>query len=393
MEIKVPGFRASGIAAGIKKGGEKDLALLFSEKPAVAAGVFTTNEIKAAPVIITQDKLRGGMAQAIIVNSGNANACTGSTGFQDANNMTEMIGRELSIEENLVLVSSTGIIGVPLPMSKITASLGHLLSSLSDNGINDFAEAIMTTDTFPKVITERVALDAKEVTICGIAKGSGMVMPSMATLLSFIITDAAIRHDLLLELLKEAIDTTYNSLTIDGETSTNDMTIIMANGYAENKNLTKKSPDYSVFKKALFSLLKNLATLILQDAEGSTKIVHVFVKHALSVDEGKRIAYSVANSILVKTALYGEDPNWGRIMSAIGKVGAGIDPGNIDIIFDDVPIVKKSTATGEVSRARDVLRRPEFQITIDLHRGKTGARVSTVDLSAEYVRINSDYPT
>jgi len=393
MNYSVPGFLASGISAGIKKASAKDLGLLTSEKPATAVGVFTTNQIKAAPVILTQDKLHKGIAQALIVNSGNANACTGAAGMRDAQQVCQSVATELTLPEELVLVSSTGIIGVPLPIDTITPHIPRLVATLSPEGLEDFAEAIMTTDTFPKLVMLKEVLDGKEVTLCGIAKGAGMIMPSMATLLSFIITDASIEGDLLRDLLTEAVETSYNRITIDGETSTNDMVIIMANGCAGNHLLRKQSPDLARFRKMLHTLLGDLSHLILKDAEGSTKVILIRVENARSPEEGKKIAYKVANSLLVKTAFFGEDANWGRILAAVGQAGAHIDPQRIDIFFDDVMLVKNSTSTGATARAQDILKQAAFRVTIDLHSGSAAAEVATTDISTEYVKINSAYPT
>lgn len=391
--IKVPGFRASGIISGIKGNNRKDLGLLFSEEISTAVGVFTTNKIQAAPVIITREKMKGKNCQAIIVNSGNANACTGAIGFQNASDACKLVAKQLDISEKLVMVSSTGIIGVTLPMDKIRTAIPHLIKSVSSQGLNDFAEAIMTTDTFPKIAVKKDIIDGREITICGIAKGSGMVMPCMATLLSFILTDVAIHPDLLEELFKEAVDKSFNCLTIDGETSTNDMVIMMANGRAGNALLKEQSPDLQTFKDSLNNLFSDLTRLILKDAEGSTKIISIRVEEAHNNEEAKIIAYQVANSILVKTAFFGEDVNWGRIMAAIGKAEADIFPENIDILFDDLMIVEKSTSTNMKSQAKNIIGKSEFQVTIKLHKGAGVAEIATTDLTTEYVSINSSYPT
>ena len=393
MTTSVPGFLASGISAGIKSDNSKDLGLLFSETPATAAGVFTTNQIKAAPVILTQDKIKKGMAQAVIVNSGNANACTGESGFQNAASVSDKVARELEIDNGLVMVSSTGIIGVPLPLERIETHVQPLVTSLSPGGLGDFSEAIMTTDTFPKMIIRKASLADKEVTICGIAKGSGMIMPSMATLLGYIITDAAIEHTFLQELLRDAVKSSFNALTIDGETSTNDTVIMMANGCAGNKTLSTESEASAQFSTILQGVLADLTHLILEDAEGSTKIIHISVKNALTREHAQKIAYKVANSVLVKTAFFGEDPNWGRIMSAIGQAEATIDPEGISICFDDVMVVKNGVSTDLLDQARDILRKPEFRLTIDVKSGSAGTALDTTDLTTEYVKINSAYPT
>jgi glutamate N-acetyltransferase/amino-acid N-acetyltransferase len=393
MSYSVPGFRASGIAAGIKSESARDLGLLTSDKPAATVGVFTTNKIQAAPVTLTKDKLQKGKAQALIVNSGNANACTGTTGLRDAQQLCQSVATELALAEELVMVSSTGIIGVPLPMDTIMPHIPRLVATLSPAGLEDLAEAIMTTDTFPKLVFQRKIIAGKEISLCGIAKGSGMIMPAMATLLSFIITDIAIERGLLGDLLNEALATSYNRITIDGDTSTNDMVIMMANGCAGNHILQKQSPDLKAFRGMLNTLLGDLSHLILKDAEGSSKIIHICVENARSPEEGKRVAYRVANSLLVKTAFYGEDANWGRILAAVGQTDAEIDPERIDIFFDDVMLVKNSTSTGATARAQDILKQPEFRVTINLHRGTATEEVATTDITTEYVKINSAYPT
>ena len=393
MEIAVPGFRASGIYSGIKEHNKKDLGLIFSEEVATAVGVFTTNKIPAAPVIITREKITQRICQAIIVNSGNANACTGASGINNANDVCHSVADELGISEKLVMASSTGIIGVNLPVDKIQKAIPQLVKSLSPQGLNDFAEAILTTDTYPKIVVEKESIDGKEVTLCGIIKGSGMVMPDMATLLAFVLTDMSIQSDLLDELLKEAVNNSLNRITIDGDMSTNDMVIMMANGYAGNAPLNKDSTDFNKFKNLLHALFSRLKNLILKDAEGSTKIISIRVEKAKSNEEAIKIAYQVANSNLVKTAFFGEDPNWGRIMAAMGNVEADINPEKIDILFDELSIVENGTSTDKIGQAKEILKKSEFQVTINLHNGTGCAEVETTDLTTEYVKINASYPT
>ena len=393
MKISVPGFLASGISSGIKEKNKKDLGMLFSEQPATAVGAFTTNKIKAAPVLISKEKIKQKNSQAIIVNSGNANACTGDMGLKDASDLCKLTAEKLGVSEKLVMVSSTGIIGVALPMDKIKTNIPHLVDSLSPMGLNDFAEAIMTTDTIPKIVMKKSMIDSKEVTFCGIAKGSGMIMPRMATLLAFIITDVAINPELLDDVFIEAVNNSFNRITIDGETSTNDMVIMMANGRAANTFFPKESSDYQTFKSLLNDLFLDLSKLILKDAEGATKTIYVRVEEAKSNEEANKIAFQIANSNLVKTAFFGEDPNWGRILSAIGTVDAEIIPGRIDISFDDVTVVKNSIRTGMEIQAKQILMKKEFQVTINLHIGQGTAEVGTTDLTTEYVKINASYPS
>lgn len=393
MELSVPGFSASGIASGIKDTNKKDLGLIFSEEVATAVGVFTTNKIPAAPVIITREKIKQKSCQAIIVNSGNANACTGTAGIHNANDVCQLVADRIGVSEKLVMVSSTGIIGFNLPMDKIQKAVPQLVKSLSPQGLNDFAEAILTTDTYRKIVVEKEIIDGKEVTLCGIIKGSGMVMPDMATLLAFVLTDLAIHSDLLDELLKEAVNNSLNRITIDGNMSTNDMVLMMANGNAGNAPLNKNSSDFNKCKNLINTLFSRLKNLVLKDAEGSTKIISIRVEKAKSNEEAKKIAYQVANSNLVKTAFFGEDPNWGRIMAAIGNVGTEIEPVKIDLFFDGVMVAEKGMSTGMLSQAKDVMKKTEFQVTIDLHNGSGMAEVDTTDLTIEYVKINSSYPT
>jgi glutamate N-acetyltransferase/amino-acid N-acetyltransferase len=393
MINSVPGFLASGISSGIKSDNSKDLGLIFSEKPAAAVGVFTTNQMKAAPVILTQEKIKNGLAQAVIVNSGNANACTGKIGFQHAVSVSENVARELKIDNQLVMVSSTGIIGVPLPIERINNHMHRLVSSLSPTGLTDFSEAIMTTDTFPKTVLRKASIAGKDVILSGIAKGSGMVMPSMATLLAYFLTDLSIERSLLEELFREVINSSFNALTIDGETSTNDTAIILANGCAGNEILRGDTKEVTKFKNLLKGVAEDLTRLILKDAEGSTKIVQITVKNALTREDAQKIAYKVANSVLVKTAFFGEDPNWGRIMSAVGQAGAAINPAKIAIWFNDVMVAQGSSCAGNIKGAQDILKLPEFQVIIDLQIGTECADIATTDLTVEYVKINSDYPT
>jgi len=395
MNSAVSGFLASGISAGIKSSQQPDLGLIFSPVPAAAAAVFTTNKIKAAPVRESLARLTqsGGIVQALIVNSGNANACTGAAGIRNVQSICRALAGALNVPADHVLMASTGIIGVPLPLETVNGSLPRLVSTLSADGLDDFAHAIMTTDTFPKRIMKKIRLAGAEVSLCGIAKGAGMIMPRMATMLAFILTDLAIAPELLRSAFREAVDDSFNAITIDGDTSTNDTALILANGQAGNALLKNDNDDADIFRAALSSLHRDLARLILKDAEGATKTVTVMVVRAKTAAEAKDIAYQVANSPLVKTAFFGEDLNWGRIMAAIGKTAYDINPDSIDILINSVKVVENSTATGLTSTAADLLKGNEFTVTIDLHRGSDSAEVGTTDLSIEYVKINSAYPT
>jgi len=385
------GFKFNGIASGIKKNGVKDLGLIYSEVPAAAAGVFTTNRVKAAPVLISQKRMRSGTAQAVLVNSGNANACTGDKGMKAACQLSTTLARRMKIKEEMILVSSTGVIGVPLPAERIQGNIPILIGGLSPYKIGEFAQSILTTDTFPKIVMKEVEIGNKQVEIWGVAKGAGMVMPNMATMLAFVMSTASVHPATLRNLLKDGVDQSFNRITVDGETSTNDMVLMLVNGKAGNSVLTKNSKEIKKFRDALFSLLFELARMIVKDGEGATKLVEIRVEKARSVNEARTAAFAVANSPLVKTALYGEEVNWGRIMAVLGRCGVAIDPGKVHISFGKVKVVKNSVACGTEEKAQEVLKGKEFAIVISLNRGKGSFQVSTTDLTPAYVAINSSY--
>jgi glutamate N-acetyltransferase/amino-acid N-acetyltransferase len=395
MNHAVPGFLASGISAGIKSTSARDLGLIVSTVPAVTAAVFTSNKIKAAPVRVAMDRLKqsGGMVRALIANSGNANACTGAEGIDTVRSVCRELAGVLNLDERQVLMSSTGIIGVPLPLAKVAASLPRLVGDLAPGGLDDFARAIMTTDTVPKLIMKAVPLPGADVRFCGIAKGAGMIMPRMATMLSFILTDAAVEPAFLGSAFRRAVADSFNAITIDGDTSTNDTALILANGVAGNPPLTGDSPGAEVFRDALSGLLKDLSRLILKDAEGATKLVTIRVVGAATAEAANNIAFLVANSPLVKTAFFGEDLNWGRIMAAIGKTEHDLNADSIDILINSIPVVQKSRGSGNASQAEGILKEDEFTVTINLHQGSAASEVRTTDLSIEYIKINSSYPT
>jgi len=386
-----PGFMAAGVASGLKKAGEKDLAIIFSKIPAKAAGVFTSNKVKAAPVILDMERIQSGSCQAVIVNSGNANCCTGDKGLDDAKTMARSAASGLGISEDLVLVCSTGVIGEPLPIDKIQQAIPGLIDSLRPEGVYDLARAIMTTDTVPKTISRQGKIDGKTFTVIGVAKGSGMICPDMATMLCFICTDIDADHELLNNLLDKAVQRSFNRITIDGDTSTNDTVIVMANGLS---GVVIKSSDHiTYFQNLIDNILIDLAKQIVRDGEGATKFVEVYVKGALSDNDAHKIANTVANSNLVKTALFGEDANWGRIIAAAGRAKAPLDEGKINIFFDDVLMVKNGMGCGKAveAEAAKVLMKPELRISIDLNMGSGCASVFTCDFSVEYVKINADY--
>lgn len=393
--MEVRGFKFATEAAGIKKPGRADMALIYSEMPARCTGVFTTNQVVAAPVVVTAPRIRKGLCQAILVNSGNANACTGEQGMRDALRSSELVAHALGIPEDYVAVSSTGVIGAPLPMEKIERHIPLLAGKLVTKGAQTVAEAIMTTDSFPKVARQVLSAGDKEYVICGVAKGAGMIHPNMATMLAFVMTDARVEPSLLDAALKEAVDVSFNSITVDGDTSTNDMVLLLANGQAQTEEIHAGTQVAEEFVRGLRAVLLDLAKMIVRDGEGATKLVEIRVKGALSDKEARVAARSVATSSLVKTAFFGEDANWGRILAAIGYSEAKIDPAKVAIYFNDVPMVLGGLGLGkdEEERATEVLRTPEFTVTIDLGIGDGEASYYTSDLTYDYVKINADYRT
>ena len=393
-EVTVPGFLASGIEVGIKEAGKKDLALLFSEVPAVAAGVFTKNVFKAAPVILDMKRMRKGMAQAVIINSGNANAATGREGYSDALEMARSVARRIGIAEELVLVASTGVIGKRLPLEKVVRHVDRLVGNLKPSGIADAEEAIMTTDSYPKIEYRKVSLGTRVVTICGIAKGAGMIEPHLATMLSFVLTDAAVRPDCLRALFKRAVSRSFNCISVDGCMSTNDTVIILANGRAGNRPLTKFSKELPRFEEALTVCLEGLARSIVRDGEGATKVIEIVVKDARTENEARKVAYAIANSNLVKTAFYGRDPNWGRVIAAIGAAGVPVPAESVELYFEDLLLFRKGSgvAVGH-KRLESTMAQNLVKVTAKLGMGRKSARIFCSDLSLDYVRINAHYTT
>jgi glutamate N-acetyltransferase/amino-acid N-acetyltransferase len=391
----VPGILAAGIHGGIKASGKKDLALIHSAQTATATGVFTTNRVKGAPVLVCQEHLKGGVGQAIVASSGNANTCTGEQGLKDAREMTKIIGELLRIPQRNVLVASTGVIGQPLPIEKIRNALPKLVKALSPQGGRSAAEAIMTTDTVPKEAALRVDVAGRPVTIGGIAKGSGMVHPNMGTMFCFLATDLAIARATLHAALRRAADRTFNRITIDGDRSTSDTLLILANGLAENASLDRAGRNLRIFEKALGAIMGRLAKMLIEDAEGATKIVEIIVRGAAVRRDALSVARSVASSLLVKTALNGQDPNWGRIMAALGSSSAAIQPERVNIWFAEEPVAQGGQLKPGVrwEKVREVMARKEYAIVIDLGLGPAQDHYWTSDLSEEYVRINTKYTT
>lgn len=391
----IKGFTFSAVEAAIKKPGRKDLALIYSEVPATAAAVFTTNKVKAAPVLLSAKNIASGQCQALVVNSGNANACTGKIGLQDATETARILADKLQIQENLIQVCSTGVIGVPLPMERIRNALPSLVSELGNASLYDIAAAIMTTDTFAKSSASTGTIEGKSYTVAGIAKGAGMIMPNMATMLSFIITDAAVEPSLINQIFISSVERSFNAITVDGDTSTNDTCLFMANGASGAPLIKPGTTEASEFISLLDSVLLDLAKQIVKDGEGATKFVEIKIKGATSDSDAKKAAISVANSSLVKTAFYGQDANWGRIFAAIGYSGIEVNPDLLALWFDDVCMAKKGVFAGgnAEERGTEVLHQKEFTVTVDLGIGDGTATVYTSDLSHEYVSINADYRT
>jgi glutamate N-acetyltransferase/amino-acid N-acetyltransferase len=393
MDIK--GFQFSAVEAAIKKPGRKDLALIYSEAPAQACAVFTLNAVKAAPVLLSAERIKGGSAQALLVNSGNANACTGENGMLVAQETSRLVAKGLNISETAVQVSSTGVIGVQMPTERIMAAIPALLEGLSSGTLDDIALAIMTTDTFPKMEARSGRVDNTSYTVAGIAKGAGMIMPNMATMLSFIICDAAVEPAFLESAFRNAVDCSFNSITVDGDMSTNDTCLIMANGMAGNAVITPGTPEAQTFEYLLQDVLLSLAKQIVKDGEGATKFVEIRVTGAASNADAKQAALAIANSSLVKTAFFGQDANWGRIFAAVGYSGAAVDQTRLSLNFDDVRMAENGVFSGgdAESRGTMILKQKEFTVTVDLGLGSGTATVYTSDLSHDYVSINADYRT
>jgi glutamate N-acetyltransferase/amino-acid N-acetyltransferase len=388
------GFLAGADYCGIKTRdhGALDLAILFSEVPSVAAGVFTANKVKAAPVILSQNRLAGGMAQAVVVNSGCANACTGDRGLADCAEMANFAAGKLGIPPQAVLVASTGVIGVPLPMERIRGGIEAV--TLSREGGHQVAKAIITTDTFPKEIAVGVRIAGKDITIGGVAKGAGMIHPDMATLLSFITTDAAMDATLARASLRQAVDDSFNMISVDGDTSTNDTVLLLANGLAASEPIRAGTPEAALFQDCLGQVCLYLARCIARDGEGATKLFEVKVEGAVTLREARLAARTIASSPLVKAALHGSDPNWGRIVAALGRSEAEIDQSRVDLYLKDLRLLKAGCPVPfDQAEARKMLSEAEVQIRVCLNLGKESATAWGCDLSEEYVTINSAYLT
>ena len=386
-----PGFLLSGVSAGLKKGGEKDLALIFSRVPAMAAALFTKNLVKAAPVLVGRERIAGGLCQAIVANSANANACTGERGYEDSLAVAAAVSKKLGIDESLVIPSSTGVIGKRLPAGKIARAVPRLVRELGENNSPAVAEAIMTTDAFAKYGSRKISLGKKTATLSAIAKGAGMICPDMATMLCFVTTDVGIGRKALARALGTAAEGSFNAITVDGDTSTNDSVFVMANGVLGNAEIAERSRHYGKFAAALSDLCAEMAEMIVRDGEGATKTVRIHVREAGTEKDAERVARTVANSQLVKTAFYGEDPNWGRIVAAAGRAGARLDPGKMELYFDGKKVFSDGRRHQPESRFARVFRKPFFTVTIALGEGKAEYSLLTSDLGHGYVSVNSDY--
>ncbi|HEX5035707.1 MAG TPA: bifunctional glutamate N-acetyltransferase/amino-acid acetyltransferase ArgJ [bacterium] len=395
----VPGFRFAGIKAGIKKADKPDLALIYSEVPSVAAAAFTTNLTQAAPVTVSMKNIASGTCRAVVVNSGNANACTGPRGLKDAVAMTRAVAKALKVSERQVLVCSTGKIGVPMPMGKILSKIPAAAKALSPDGLLDAAEAILTTDNGIKVARASGKISGKTYAIAGFAKGAGMIAPEMkvghATMLAYVLTDALVSKDVLTALFKKSVADTFNRVTVDGDMSTNDTAVVIANGLAGNRPFKAASAAGRKFAANLNAIMDSLARQMVMDGEGATKCVAIEVKGMKNEADAKKIAFTVANSPLVKTSFFGQDPNWGRILGAAGRAGATLKPDKVDIFYGKVCVARKGRSTGEAAdrKAKGVMKHPAFTVTVDGHLGRGAFRVYSSDLTLEYVKINSCYRT
>jgi glutamate N-acetyltransferase/amino-acid N-acetyltransferase len=383
------GFRAAGMPCGIKGGGKPDLGMLVSDSPAVCWATFTTNRIKASPVKLSMRHLKGGQLQAVLVNSGNANACNGRQGDKDARLMVKAAADASGLKEREVFVCSTGIIGVPLPVEKIQEAAPALVTSLRPGGLRDFSRAILTSDKRNKVVSARISIGDREVTITGVAKGSGMIAPNMATMLAFITTDAAVSTAEIKAATRNAVADSFNCISIDGDMSTNDTVLVMANGAAGNRTITPGSKASRLFRSALARVMLELAWKLVRDGEGVTKFVTIEVLGAASQEDARRVAESVANSSLVKCSWNGSDPNWGRVIDAVGYSGARVQEAKVDIFFGGLAGARGGqVARTSIARLKAAVSKKEFTVTINLNIGRGTHRVFTSDLSEGYVAYN-----
>jgi glutamate N-acetyltransferase/amino-acid N-acetyltransferase len=393
--VAVPGFRASGVRCGIKERG-LDLALLVSDVPAAAAGVFTRSSVVGAPVMINRARIRSGRGRAIVANSGCSNVAMGARGLRDAREMGALAAGVVGCPDREVFIASTGVIGEPLPMDKLKRGVWRAGQALAPHGLGDAAAAIMTTDTAPKLAATRTRVAGRTVCVAGIAKGSGMIEPNMATMLAFVLTDAAVAAPYLRRVLRSAADESFNRVTVDGEESTSDSALLLANGMAGNPPLRgASSPGAGSFRRALGEVCQELAKAIARDGEGATKLVTVRVRGARDSEQAMRAAKRIANSVLVKTALFGGDANWGRILQTVGAAEVRINLARSEVVLGGVPVFRRGSSAGPAARRRAQrrLRSKEVGVEVDLAAGRGQALVWTCDLSYDYVRINAEYRT
>jgi glutamate N-acetyltransferase / amino-acid N-acetyltransferase len=394
--IKLPkGFLANGIHCGLKKK-RKDLSLFYSETKCKCAALFTTNVVKAAPLVLAEQVLNKNSKniRAIIVNSGNANCMTGKRGIKDAQKMAKLSAVTLDIPEDSVVVSSTGVIGKPMDMKPVVSGIPKLVRGLSSDGLIHAAEGIMTTDRFYKISTRAFSLDGKKITMVGVAKGAGMIEPNMATMLCYVMTDAAISHVALKKALQKGNKDSFNSITVDGDMSTNDTVMVLANGEAGNRTIKGSGKTYNVFRQNLEEVMLDLSKMIVRDGEGASKLVQVTVKGAKTMIEARKAARAIADSLLTKCAVCGGDPNWGRVASSVGASGIKFDPDKIDIILDGVVFFKKGRVVSPTGKnIKKVFKGKDVSIEVCLHRGNAEATMYTCDISKKYITINSFYTT
>lgn len=388
------GFTAAGVKAGIKKSGNLDVAVIYTKTQAVVAGTFTQNKVAAAPVYVSKEVVATGTAHAIVANAGCANACTGQQGLDDAHKMAQIAADELGVNADDVIVGSTGVIGVSLPMDKLEAGIKDAVANLSADGSGNAGRAIITTDTHSKSVTCEFELSGKTVRMGAIAKGSGMIRPNMATMLCYITTDIAIDQALLQKAVSGCVEKSFNMISVDGDMSTNDMVIVLANGEANNAKITEENADYQIFFDKLMMLCTELAKQIAADGEGASKFLTINVKGAKSFADAKTVVMAIANSPLVKTAFFGEDPNWGRVICAVGYSGADMVPEKTVVKFGGITIFANGTgATYDEKALAHVMKEKDIVIDIELNMGQEDATVWSCDLSYEYVKINGEYHT
>ncbi len=403
-KVQIKGFQFAGIYSGIKEHSKKlDLALIYSEKPCSVAGTFTSNRVKAAPVVLCEKRMKKAKAQAVVINSGNANACTGAQGLKNAERMVKVAAKALQISEDLVFISSTGKIGVQLPIEKIEKGIIEASEALHADNLALAAQAILTTDLFSKVHVLRGKCQGKTYTLAGFAKGAGMIEPAMrpasnskhATMLGYFLTDLALPSSLLQTILNRVVDASFNCITVDGDMSTNDTALALANGMSGNIPLKAGSKEAKEFEKLFEELARALALQMVEDGEGATKVVEIKVEGARSSSEARQIAYSIGRSQLVKTSFFGQDPNWGRVLAAVGYSGATFTPQKTDIYYGPVKLVSKGLAVGGDSerKAHEIMKNKYFTVRVVLKQGKAAFRLWTSDLNYDYVKLNAEYRT